>query len=313
MRELDAGELDLRSREGRSRCPRTTRRVVADTEAVSDLLSVVASAATAESFVTGAAVVRGTFDHHTQDSGNVSWLVESEGERLFVKSAGPVVPAAGTDEPLLSHAERVALLRNAVRVAHSCRHPALARLRNVVETATGPVLVYDAAPGRLVGVPRDQRADPASPYQRFAHLPAARMLAVLDELIDLHVDLAGQGWVACDLYDGCLIVDDDDRLTVIDLDTYHRGPFTNTMGRMFGSDRFMAPEELTLGATVDQRTTVFTLARLVTHFATRLTEDLDRYVGSPSGAEVLRRATERDPSARFATVADFARAWVASR
>jgi serine/threonine-protein kinase len=280
---------------------------------VSDLLSVEASAATAESFVTGSAEVRCTFDHHTQDSGNVSWLVESGGERLFVKSAGPVVAPVGAAEPVLGHAERVALLRNAVELAHSCRHRALARLRHVVETATGPVLVYDAAPGRLVWVPRDQRADPASPYQRFARLPADRLLAVFDELIDLHVELAGRGWIACDLYDGCLIVDDEDRLTVIDLDTYQRGPFTNSMGRMFGSERFMAPEELTLGATVDQRTTVFTLARLVTHFATRLTGDLDRYAGSPSGADVLRRATERDPSARFATVADFARAWAASR
>jgi len=139
------------------------------------------------------------------------------------------------------------------------------------------------------------------------------MLAVFDVLIDLHVSLAGRGWVARDLYDGCLILAPDDRLTVVDLDTYHRGPLTNTMGRMFGSERFMAPEEFTLGATIDQRTTVFTLARLVTHFATRLTEDLDSFVGSPSGADVLRRACQRDRSARFSTVAEFAAAWAAGR
>jgi serine/threonine-protein kinase len=189
----------------------------------------------------------------------------------------------------------------------------LARLRNVITTATGPALVYDAAPGELVGVERAQRTDPTSPYQRFAHLPGHRMLAVFDVLIDLHVALAGHGWVAGDLYDGCIIVAPSDRLTVIDLDSYHLGPFTNTMGRMFGSDRFMAPEEFTLGATIDQRTTVHTLARLVTHFATRLTEDLDSFVGSPTRADVLRRACQPDPSARFATVADFAAAWTAGR
>jgi hypothetical protein len=280
---------------------------------VSDLLSVAASPATAESLVMESAVVRATFDHHTQDSGNVSWLVDSDGERLFVKSAGPLVTPAGAAQPALTHAERVVLLENAVQLARSCDHAALARLRNVIDTATGPVLVYDAAPGRLVGVARDRRADPASAYQTFARLPAGRMLGVLDELIDLHVDLAKQGWVACDLYDGCLIVADDDRLTVVDLDTYHRGPFTNTMGRMFGSDRFMAPEELALGATIDQRTTVFTLARLVTHFATRLSDDLDRFVGRPAGAEVLHRAAQPDPSSRYATVADFGRAWTATR
>ncbi len=280
---------------------------------MADLLTLTSTAASAESLVERLSVVRRTFDQHTQDSGNVSWLVESQDGPLFVKSAGPPVPPPDATEPFLDHAGRVGLLENAVELARSCDHPALATLRNVISTATGPALVYDAAPGELVGVERSERNNPSSAYRRFAHLPGHRILAVFDVLVDLHVALARAGWVASDLYDGCLILAADDRLTVVDLDTYHRGPFTNTMGRMFGSDRFMAPEELTLGATIDQRTTVFTLARLVTHFATRLTDDLDSFVGSPAGADVLRRACLPEPSDRFATVDDFAAAWAAAR
>ena len=280
---------------------------------MADLLTVTSTAEPADSWVRRSGVVLRTFDHRSQDSGNVSWLVDSDGGLLFVKSAGSLAPPAGAPEPALDHAGRVRLLENAVELARSCDHPALATLRNVITTATGPALVYDAAPGELVGVPHGLRADPATPYQRFAHLPGHRMLSTFDVLVDLHVVLAGHGWVASDLYDGCLVIDSDDRLTVVDLDTYHRGPFVNTMGRMFGSDRFMAPEELTLGATIDQRTTVFTLARLITHFGTRLTEEFDCFVGSRGRAEVLRRACEPDPSARFATVADFADAWFAGR
>jgi serine/threonine protein kinase len=280
---------------------------------VAELLTVSSTADSVESLVRRSSVVRRAFDHHTQDSGNVSWLVEADGDLLFVKTAGPSHTPPDAPTPLLDHAGRVALLENAVELARSCDHPALATLRNVITTATGPALVYDAAPGELIGVERARRADPASTYQRFAHLPSHRMLAVLHVLIDLHVALARCGWVACDLYDGCLIVAPDDRLTVVDLDTYHRGPFTNTMGRMFGSDRFMAPEELILGATIDQRTTVFTLGRLVTHFATRLTDDLDSFVGSATCADVLRRACRPDPAARFSTVADFGAAWAAGR
>jgi len=280
---------------------------------VSDLLTLTSTEESAEALVALCGTVRRTYDHRTQDSGNVSWLVESDGEPLFVKSAGPLEPPPGMHPALSDHARRVALLLNAVALARSCDHPALARLRNVVTTATGPALVYDAAPGELVWVPGAQRNDPASAYQRFAHLPGERMLAVLDELVDVHVALAERGWVACDLYDGSLIVAPDDRLTVVDLDSYHRGPFTNTMGRMFGSERFMAPEELTLGATIDQRTTVFTVARLVTHFGTRLTEDLGSFVGSPAAAEVLRRACRPDRADRFATVAELAAAWSAAR
>jgi serine/threonine-protein kinase len=280
---------------------------------VTALLTETSTALTAAAFVAGAGTVVRTFDHHTQDSGNVSWLVEADGERVFVKSAGPVEPMPDVPVPALDHAGRVALLENAVRLARSCDHPALATLRNVVATGSGPALVYDAAPGELVGVPRAQRSDPRSAYQRFGHLPAERMLAVLDTLIDVHVDLAELGWVACDLYDGCLIVAPDDRLTVVDLDTYHPGPFTNTVGRMFGSDRFMAPEERTLGATIDQRTTVFTLGRLVTHFATRLTDDLGEFIGTTRGAAVLRRACRPEPDDRFPTVAGLAAAWCAAR
>ena len=116
------------------------------------------------------------------------------------------------------------------------------------------------ATGELIATPHGRRADPASPYRRFAALPAERHVPVILELFEAHVALAGAGWIACDLYDGCLIVDfSSGQLTLIDLDTYVRGPFVNTMGRMFGSDRSMAPEEHLRGATIDQRTTVYTL------------------------------------------------------
>ena len=277
------------------------------------LLTATTTADSAEDFVARASVVSRTFDHRTQDSGNVSWLVEAEGLPLFVKSAGPVLPVRGAAEPVLDHAGRVRLLENAVELARSCDHSGLANLRNVISTATGPALVYDVAPGELLHVPSDERNDPASPYQRFAKLPGDRMLSIFDVLIVLHVALASQGWVACDLYDGCLIVSSDDRLTVVDLDTYRRGPFTNTMGRMFGSTRFMAPEELTLGATIDQRTTVFTLGRLATHFTTRLSDDLADFVGPAAGSEVLHRACAPDPADRFPDVGELGAAWLAAR
>ncbi|HET6698398.1 MAG TPA: serine/threonine-protein kinase [Nocardioidaceae bacterium] len=266
-------------------------------------------------FVRECSTVLLQFDHLTQDSGNVSWLVESEGERLFVKSAGvPGPPVAGAPVPYFDHAGRVRLLRNAAELARSCDHPALPTLLNVIESPVGPALVYEAAPGDLIRVPSDQRDAPESAYQRLAHLPAPAMFTVFDALIDVHADLAAAGWVAGDLYDGCLIVDfPSASLTVIDLDSYRRGPTTNDMGRMFGSSRFMAPEEHELGARIDQRTTVFTLGRIVWHFTTRLTEDSADFCGTAGLAQVLQKACEPVPADRFASVADLARAWRRSR
>jgi serine/threonine protein kinase, bacterial len=259
--------------------------------------------------------VLATFDHHTQDSGNVSWLVDVDGRRLFVKTAGSDAPRPpGAPVPYFGHADRVALLHNAVALARSVTHPALPRLLNVVESPWGLVLVYEAASGETVYVPRAQRGDPDSAYQRFAHLPSDQLLGVFDQLIDVHVALAGQGWVAGDLYDGCMIVDfATGRLSMVDLDSYRRGPGVNDMGRMFGSTRFMAPEEFKLGARIDQRTTVFTLGRLVWHFGTRLNERPERFCGSPALAEVVQRAVRLERTERPVTVGAFADAWRSAR
>lgn len=256
-------------------------------------------------------VITSEFDHRTQDSGNVSWLIDTNDGPLFVKTAGRPGPApVGASQPYFDHHGRVALLRNAVDLARSCDHPALARLRNVIESPQGPVLVYEAAPGELVGTSSDRRDDVTSAYQRFAHLDRQRQLVVFDQLIGLHEKLAASGWVAADLYDSCLIVDfDTGRLTVVDLDTYRCGPGVNTMGRMFGSTRFMAPEELELGAAIDQRTTVFTLGRLVWHFGTRLTEQPESFCAGDELRHVAQTACATQRARRYATVAELAERW----
>ena len=282
---------------------------------VNDLLTLAATEEWPEALVASCGTVTATFDHHTQDSGNLSWIIRTHDGDLFVKTAGvPGPPPAGAPVPYLNHDDRVRLLRNAVDLARSCGHRCLAPLRRVIETPAGPVLVYERRSGELVGTDRSRRSDAGSAYQRLAHLPADELLFLLDELISLHESLAELGWVACDLYDGSMIVDfTTHQLTVVDLDSYHRGPSTNTMGRMFGSDRFMAPEEYELGATLDHCTTVYTLARIAWHFGTRLTEQPDQFCGPPGLRATLQRALQPEPRRRFASVADFAAAWSAGR
>jgi hypothetical protein len=57
--------------------------------------------------------------------------------------------------------------------------------------------------------------------------------------------------VAVDFYDGCLIYDFAGRaIWLCDLDSYRPGPYVLDRDRQYGSARFMAPEELTKGATM---------------------------------------------------------------
>jgi serine/threonine-protein kinase len=282
---------------------------------MSDLLTVRAVVEDPREYVRRQGTVVAEFGHLTQDSGNVSWLVDLGDRRLFVKTAGTdAPPEPGAPVPYFDHDGRVALLRNAVDLAGSCRHRVLPRLLNVIESPSGPLLVYEAAAGELVRVRSEERDDPASAYQRFAHLPADRLLDVFDDLIDVHVALAAAGWVACDLYDGCLIVDlATGSLAVVDLDSYRRGPSVNDMGRMFGATRFMAPEEFELGAVLDERTTVFTLGRLVWHFATRLSERPEHFCGPTDLAHVVQQACRPERSLRHRSVAALAEAWRSAR
>jgi serine/threonine-protein kinase len=215
---------------------------------------------TVREYVADLGTVFAVFDRQTQDSGNVSWGVRHDAVRWFVKSAGD--PA--DDRPALPFSRRVALLHNAVRVAESLQHPVCPALYRMVECSDGPLLISEWVDGELLRTPAPGRFRPESPYVRFRTLPAAKIEAALDSLFDLHRCLAEKGWIAGDFYDGCLIYDfESHQLHVIDLDHYFNGACTNEMGRMFGSSRFMAPEEFQAGAVIDERTTVFNLGRAI--------------------------------------------------
>ncbi len=99
----------------------------------------------------------------------------------------------------------------------------------------------------------------------------------------------------------------------MDLDHYHTGPLVNEMGRMFGSGRFMAPEEFERGSRIDQRTTVFTLGRTAVVLLADGSLDRKPFRGGDALYEVIRQACEPQPEDRFPSLAAFQQAWCAAR
>jgi serine/threonine protein kinase, bacterial len=167
-----------------------------------------------------------------------------------------------------------------------------------------PLLVYQWLDGELLRAPRAQRDDPESAFQRFRSLPAAAIQGCLDAIFDLHDELAGAGWIAVDFYDGCLIYDfKSGSLGIVDLDTYNEGPFRNEMGRMFGSTRFMAPEEFELGALIDQQTNVFVMGRTALVFLSDGTLNAGAFRGTRALFEIVARACESERSRRYDSMA----------
>jgi serine/threonine-protein kinase len=233
-----------------------------------------------------------------QGSGNVSYGVQAADARYFVKTAGDPADTS----PYLDFDGRVALLRNAAKLA-SVVHPLLPTLHAVIESPCGPLLVYDWRDGEHLGTERNETS---SAHQRFRALPVEEIVAALNALYDLHADLDAAGWVAGDFYDGSLLYDFERRqLTVLDLDSYQHGPYRNTMGRMFGARRFMAPEEFSLGAPIDTRTTAYVLARAGLIFLSDASLDRAAFRGSDAQYAVLQEAT----TTRYPTYPAFHQAW----
>jgi serine/threonine-protein kinase len=276
---------------------------------MSALLQMVSTALAPREFLAAHGEIFTEFGRVTQDSGNISYgLRTADGQRYFVKT-----PGAADDAPAnLAHAQRVELLRNAARIARIVDgHPAAPRLYQVIESPAGPMLIYEWRDGELLHARREERDRPESAHQRFRRLSADQITAALDAVIDLHALLGARGYVAIDFYDGALIYDfEARRVTVCDMDHYHQSPFTNTMGRMLGSSRFMSPEEFQLGATIDQRTTVFTLGRMIAIFLGDGTLQRPSFRGSQPQFELMQWACQPRPGDRPRDIAEFATAWM---
>ncbi|MDO3411161.1 serine/threonine protein kinase [Saccharibacillus sp. CPCC 101409] len=194
-----------------------------------------------------------------QDSGNISFGLAIEGQRVFIKYAG-----APTAEYEGRTSDAVNALREAADVYQTLRHPELVRMLDHFETPDGYALLFEWAEGQLLRPGAELPVEhPDSPTARFRHLPAERRIAAMDAILDFHAHVESLGYVAIDFYDGSLIYDfDTGRLTICDIDFYRPKPYVNQMGRMWGSSRFMSPEEFELGAPIDSRTNVFAMGAM---------------------------------------------------
>jgi serine/threonine-protein kinase len=85
------------------------------------------------------------------------------------------------------------------------------------------------------------------------------------------------------------------------------------MGRMFGSTRFMAPEEFELGALIDEQTNVFVMGQTALVFLSDGTLNPNAFRGTPDLFKVIARACEPERLRRYDSMAAFYRAWRATR
>lgn len=249
-----------------------------------------------------------------QDSGHISFGIETNRGRLFVKYAG-ARPINYRGEPRAA----IAALKQATTRFDTLRHPNLVELKEHFPVEAGYVAVFGWFDGIVLSSPEfpapKKYTSPGSPYYQFRQLPVVRRLHCLDQIFSFHEHVEQQGYVAVDLYDGSILYDFERHLTKIcDIDCYQPRPFVNHMGRLWGSSRFMSPEEFRLGAEIDQRTNVFNLGAMAFCL---VGGDRDRSQSKWEAGEALYqiawRAINPDRDQRFPSVAEFGLAWSRAR
>ncbi|MCJ8005944.1 serine/threonine protein kinase [Lederbergia wuyishanensis] len=246
-----------------------------------------------------------------QDSGNLCFGIEKDGQKKFVKFAG-----AKTLEYDGHPNDAIDRLQKSVELYEALSHPYLVKLEDHFQVEEGYVLVFEWFDGECLHShwsfpPPAKYEHPDSPFFLFKQLPPELRLAALQKIYEFHVHVESKNFVAVDFYDGSIMYDFKTNETKIcDIDLYNKKPFANTMGRLWGSSRFMSPEEFELGAVIDERTNVFNMGAVAFCL---LGGELDRSFQNWDASKELYgiafRAVERERSMRYSSVEEFYNAW----
>ncbi len=234
-----------------------------------------------------------------QDSGNICFGVENEGEKRFVKFAG--APTVRYDGAI---GDAVARLRATEPIYRALAHESLVRLVAAEEACGGYALVFEWTEGDCMG-----KQYPAS-RARFMALPLADKLRVYRDVLAFHAHAAEKGWVAVDFYDASILYDAPRKKTTLcDIDVYSRSPRINDMGRMWGSSRFMSPEEYELGAVIDEVSNVFAMGALAFQLFSEGDKSLDAWPLGEAAHAAARKATSPARAERQKTIGQLIAEW----
>ena len=233
-------------------------------------------------------------------SGNLCFRVEGKFGRLFIKYAG-ASPMGFTGHPR----QAVETLKNAMPL-YQRSHPALTQLLGHGPTKEGYAAIFVWQEAQAL-----YEIGPSPALRLVQQQPWAASLKMLDSLIDLHVQLAEEGYVAVDLSEDNLLIDRmGGRAILCDIDLYRKKPARNDRGKMPGSPRMLAPEEYQLDAPLNDATTVYHLGALAfSFFGDVLQQKKQAWHGPACLFPIAQRACSPNPEKRYPTVRAFQQAW----
>lgn len=247
-----------------------------------------------------------------QDSGNICFGVERGGQKKFVKYAG-ARPVEYQGEP----SDAAARLKAAIPIYYELKHPSLIELLDHFSVDGGYVAVFKWFSGECLHShwsfpPPAKYTNPNSPFYKYKHLSLTQRLSSLERIFDFHVFVEEKGYVAIDFYDGSILYDFMNNETKIcDIDLYQRKPFFNNMGRLWGSSRFMSPEEFQLGDEIESRTNVFNMGAMAFELiGGERDRSYEKWEATQELYHVAFKAISKDKQERYRSVREFYNVWI---
>lgn len=237
-----------------------------------------------------------------QDSGNICFGTEKDGQKFLIKYAGaPTEAYDGTAE------DAVKRLKFILPIYRDLRHPSLVELVAAEEICGGFAALFTWADGDCMG-----RNYPAA-HRRFMNLSIEARMKVFGDIVDFLKFVNDSGYVAIDFYDGSILYDfESGKTTICDIDLFRKKPYVNNRGRMWGSSRFMSPEEFERGAEIDEVTNVYTVGAFAFALFSGYNRTYEKWPLSRDLFMVASKATDHDRSARQPSLQQFWNEWEAA-
>ncbi len=234
-----------------------------------------------------------------QDSGNLCFGVKSEDEkRYFIKFAG--VPTA---RAIVSGEEAIANLKHTVPIYQDLAHPTLIKFVKAEKVGNGFAMVFEWADAICA-----QRMYPAD-YKAFQELSLETKQHIFSDIIEFHAHIAAKGYVAIDFYDGSIMWDAENERTIIcDIDFYQKSPYVGRKD-MWGSQRFVSPEERTDGAVIDEVTNVYTMGATAFCLFANSSRSPEAWPLSQELYKVVKKATSDIRSERQQALSQLFKEW----
>jgi serine/threonine-protein kinase len=234
-----------------------------------------------------------------QDSGYLCFGVQKENKKLFLKMAG-----AATIESNASMEEAINRLKSTVSIYEDLRHPNLIEMIEHKEIKGGYLTVFDWFDGDCMGKQYNS-------FDKFIALPIEIKLNIYKEILLFHLHVNKLGYIAIDFYDGCIMHNFTTHQTMIcDVELYSKKPVMNTMGRMWGSSRYMSPEEFQLGAQIDERSNVFQMgAAAFQLFGGGTERSFDYWQTTAKLYSIALKAVNIEKGDRYQTIEEYFKTW----